>query len=150
MKRKVSHPKGGLPKRRRVQYLPAKDGKVEQSHKDECDINTMVARARRGTFIPPANRGMYGDFSNMPDFQTSKNIVLAAEAMFFALPADLRERFENDPGKALAFMDNPDNREECYKLGLLARIPGEEAKLESGTPENTETPSEEAQEASEA
>lgn len=37
------------------------------------------------------------------------------------LPAKVRDRFSNDPGKFLAFVDDPKSREEMYELGLAKR-----------------------------
>jgi len=118
MKRILTERPNGL---LRVQYELEDAGLVEQSHRDTCDINSMVARARRGTFVPPTNRGVYGDFTNVPDYQTARNRLLEVEATFFALPSELREKFNNDPGKVLEFLDNPENQEECYNLGLIDR-----------------------------
>lgn len=121
MKRKLSVRENGT---RRVQFVPEGDSLVEQSHKDTCDINYMMARARRGSFIPPSNKGQYGDFTNVTDFHSAQNQILAAEATFFALPAELRERFNNDPHEVLAFINDEANEEEAIRLGLLDRPPG--------------------------
>lgn len=118
MKRVVIERENGT---RRVQCVPEGESAVEQSHKDDCDINSMIAKARRGQFIPPASRGVYGDFTACDDFQTAMNQIKAAEATFGYLPSWLRKRFDNDPAKAVEFVNDPENAEECYELGLLER-----------------------------
>lgn len=110
---------------RRVQMVPTGESRVEQSHKDMCDINSMVARARRGQFVPPESRGVYGDFTKVTDFQSAMNQIMAAEATFGFLPAYIRKRFDNDPAKLLAFMDDGENLEACYELGLIERPKGD-------------------------
>lgn len=59
----------------------------------------------------------YGDVSNL-DFQECMQFVVDARARFDALPSSVRERFHNDPGAFLDFMEDPDNGAEAVKLGL--------------------------------
>lgn len=80
--------------------------RVDSSFAEESDINFIVERYARSGLIPgkyDAARAQYGDFSQIPDFFTMKNKVLAAERMFYELPAKLRDRFANSPG---AFIDS--------------------------------------------
>ena len=42
---------------------------------------------------------------------------------FDALPAELRERFENDPGKFVEFCLDPKNKDEAVELGLAVPSP---------------------------
>jgi len=128
MKRKETIRENGT---RRVQFFPVDSGLVEQSHKDSCDINSMIAKARRGVFQPPRSPGSYGDFTGVTDYHSARNQILAAEATFFALPSELRNRFNNDPQEVLDFIDDPENLEECYELGLIVRP---EASPPSGGP----------------
>lgn len=64
----------------------------------------------------------YGDFDNSLDYQSACNQLNAADAAFLSLPAKVRERMGNDPGKFLDFMANPENKEEAIRLGLLPPI----------------------------
>lgn len=93
-----------------------------QSAADECDINLIIERANRG-ILPAVNQRapQFGDFSEVPDYQTAYNAVVAAQAEFEALPARVRERFGNDPAKLLSFLADPANREEAEILGLVDR-----------------------------
>lgn len=95
---------------------------VEQGGREDCDINRVMAKIYRGEFQDKTmNRGMYGDFSNVTDYQTAKMQLLAAEATFSMLPAEIRKRFDNSPEKVLAFIDDPKNMDECIQMGLLEK-----------------------------
>lgn len=96
-----------------------------QSSKDEADINVIVRRfGLTGHLplvpVPPT----YEDFSAVTDFQTAQNLILAAQASFLAMPAEVRNRFQNDAGAFVAFCDDPANLEEMRKLGLA--VPAKE------------------------
>lgn len=93
-----------------------------QSEKDKCDINNIVAAAVATGFVDhvAAREGQWGvDVSEVVDYQTALNFVRQADEQFMELPANVRARFNNDAGKFLAFIENPDNRDEARKLGLL-------------------------------
>lgn len=90
----------------------------------ECDINLIVARyAKTGSWTSdvslPSVRPSFGDFSNVGDFMSAQNAVLAAQEAFDELPAKLRKRFDNDPSSLLAFLENPSNKSEAIELGLI-------------------------------
>lgn len=96
------------------------DSLAIQSAAEEADINTIVRRFGLTGQLPSDVRApQYGDFTEVTDYQTAMNAVLEAEASFMAMPADVRSRFENDPGRFVDFCSNPDNRDEMKKLGLL-------------------------------
>lgn len=101
---------------------------TQQQFKDECDINSIVARAdATGIYSHVASGSpMQGDFTEFGDathFQNAKNLVIAAEASFNALPANVRARFNNDPASLIAFLEDDKNDLEAYKLGLLNSAP---------------------------
>lgn len=96
---------------------------TQQSAKDECDINFIVERAKRGADISHLNRGvpMYGDFTELPtDLRDCLNIVRKADEAFMSLDAQVRKRFDNDPSKMMDFLKDPANRDEAIKLGLVS------------------------------
>lgn len=97
-----------------------KPSRTEQFHKDECDVNRIVARAmKHGQWGPEVRPpGLYGDYSDVRDFQESMNIVIRAQEQFDNLSAAVRDRFANDPARFLAFMGDPANGAEIVKLGL--------------------------------
>lgn len=97
-------------------------GRTKQSHKAECDINTIMARYKKTGLIDHMARsaGEYADVSGI-DFQSAQLLVAGANSMFHGLPASIRARFDNDPKEFLEFMDNPANVNEAVELGLLAK-----------------------------
>lgn len=95
---------------------------TKQSFKDECDIHTILRKYNQGTIdIPSLNPPRYGDFSNVEDYLTQMNRLTEAQEAFDALPANIRTRFQNDPGKLLEFIGDDENRDEAVKLGLVEK-----------------------------
>lgn len=92
---------------------------AQQSMKDECDINNILARwVQTGELAGNPRTPSYGDFTGIGDYHTALNTVIAAQESFMALDAKLRARFHNDPGEFLDFVSNPDNLDEMRELGL--------------------------------
>lgn len=94
--------------------------KTVQSFKDECDINTIVKRFGITGTLPLNMRTPLPADTVYPlsDYRTLLDTVLAAQKTFGDLPAEVRKRFANDPQEMINFLDNPNNLEESYKLGL--------------------------------
>lgn len=97
---------------------------TKQSFVAECDINTIVARFGLTGQLPSNVRmPTYGDFENVPTYQEALNALLAAQAAFAEMPANVRSRFANDPGLFVDFCSDPANLEEARKLGLAVPAP---------------------------
>lgn len=99
---------------------------TKQEFSEECDINNiMKLAARTNGLVSHVNQfnGQYMDVSQGLSFQESMNNVLRGQEMFNSLPADIRSRFENDPGKFLDFVIDPNNKDEMRKIGLLKPEP---------------------------
>lgn len=80
---------------------------VQQHLKDEVDINTIVRRYGITAGMPfGPDGGMYGDFTGITDFQSAVDLVKDTETRFMRLPAELREKFRNDPGALVQFAQN--------------------------------------------
>lgn len=93
---------------------------TQQQFKEETDINTIVERfGLTGELPKDLKVPQSGDFLDVVDFHSAMNIVRKAEESFMEMPADVRDRFGNDPGKFLAFVHDDKNREEAKKLGIL-------------------------------
>lgn len=94
---------------------------TQQSAKAECDINVIVDRAKRGADLSQLTRGAgsYGDFIGLPDLRDAMVLVANATEAFMALDASVRKRFDNDPALLLDFLNDPSNRDEAVRLGLL-------------------------------
>lgn len=100
--------------------FPEGNGRTKQSHKDECDINQIMARYQKTGILDftAKHEAQYGDVVGL-DFQRGLEIIGQAKAMFADMPSKLRARFSNDPGEFLDFVQDPENREEARRLGLL-------------------------------
>jgi len=93
---------------------------AQQQFKEETDINNIMYKFGLTGLLPQAPlEASYGDFSGVYDYHTALNAIIASEEQFEALPAQLRGRFDNDPAKLIAFMENEANRPEAEKLGLI-------------------------------
>lgn len=124
--------------RERVQLSFADSiARTKQSFKAECDINTILEKYQRTGILEHARRhgGDYG-FAPAVDFKQAMDIVAQGRTMFEELPSSLRRRF-GDPESYLAFVQDPDNREEMRELGMLR------ADLPPAEPEGPEGPTEE-------
>jgi len=100
-------------------YYPERSKTKSEFHKDS-NINRIMAKYKRTrTFDPLILRDMkYGDFASGSDFAEMSMKVLDANFEFMNLPANVRSRFDNDPGQLLDFLADPANNEESIKLGL--------------------------------
>lgn len=105
------------------------ESRTRQEFAAESDINRLVERFRdTGSFYDPlttAKAGklqpFFGDFTEVPDYQSALNIVIEAENSFASLPSKVRDRFDNDPQKLIDFVSDEKNREEAIELGLIEK-----------------------------
>lgn len=107
----------------------SKDSPVTvQSSGIEVDINKIVKRIEKGMPVPVLNgEPFYGDVSGFSGLQDAIIKVQDAEDVFMQFPADIRERFENDPVKFVEFLDDDKNRDEAIKLGIIPPPPPQPA-----------------------
>lgn len=115
---------------------------TQQSAKDECDINLIVDRAKRGADLSQLSRGpgFYGDFTNLPSYRESLLMVKSAQDSFMSLDASVRKRFSNDPAELLDFLANPANRDEAVRLGLVnAPVAAVKPPVSSESPDSDES-----------
>ncbi len=101
----------------------AEEGKTKQSEAKAANINTMVANYKRTGAFENVSRiaGQYEDITEMGDYKDSCNRVVRAQELFGALPATVRERFQNDPEQMIKFVLDKNNRTEAEKLGLVKK-----------------------------
>lgn len=114
-------------RRNRVVIEDFGDSLTVQSDADRTDIRDILQRARRsgGAFAyMTAKQGFYADVSDAPTYMEALNVVRRAGEQFDLLPAEVRDRFNNDPARFLAFCTAVDadgnllNKDELIKLGL--------------------------------
>lgn len=93
---------------------------THQSFAKETNINSIMARFEKTGLIEHLNQrqGQYGDFSDVPDYQSALGQVADAQKMFDDLPAKIRKLFNNQPLEFLEFAQNPDNYGQLVELGL--------------------------------
>lgn len=110
------------------------DSLAIQSAEEESNINTIVRRFGLTGELPSDLRmPLSGDFEGIGDFHSAMNTVRAAQEEFLRVPADVRARFGNDPAQFMEFLEDPGNRDEARKLGLLRAVV--ESSAPSGTPD---------------
>lgn len=111
-------------------------GRTKQAFKEECDINQILARFKKTGVLDfqQKHQAQYGDCTAI-DFQNAQLLIAEANGMFAAMPSALRSRFDNDPAKFLAFVNDKRNRNEAEDLGLLKVKPkGPEKAAEAAVP----------------
>lgn len=107
--------------RQRVQVFFDPESKVEKSHRQRVNINSIMAKINRGVMPPIKSGGLYGDFSTVEDFHTSVQRVQDANNDFLALPSEIRKKFHQNPAELIEFLNNPDNYEKAVEYGLIDR-----------------------------
>lgn len=113
------------PKFRQAQDFSEEVDMAKQSFKDECDVNRIMAKALKGqpvSWLNPKEPRWGVDVTGV-DFRESMDVVAKSIEMFDQLPSAVRKKFQNDPAQFLEFIDNKDNEEEIYKMGLAKRAP---------------------------
>lgn len=104
---------------------------TKQAPANDVDINTIMARYIKATGLTGSEildrldafyaKQQFGDATAIPTLEQANNMIAEANALFEALPAKAREKFANSPANFLAFMEDPNNKEEAIKLGLAVR-----------------------------
>ncbi len=108
------------------------DGRTKQCHKDECDINKIMARFdKTGTISHLAKfEGVYADYSDF-DFHEQTNKLTQGREIFDALPAEIRREFGQSPAAFFEFVNDPENIDHLReKLPDLAK-PGQQLPAEA-------------------
>ena len=97
--------------------------RTQQQFKEECDIHNILAKFRRTGVLEHTTRyqGRY-DFATSTTFQEAMNTVAEVNTMFETVPSEIRNRFGNDAGAFLEFVQDPANRDELEELGLIPRV----------------------------
>lgn len=99
---------------------------VDQTADGLIDVSQLMARFEKtgkleeliAAGVGSPNGGFYGDFIGAPDYETALQISNKAKEQFNLLSAPLRARFDHDPGKFLAFVNDPKNGDELITMGL--------------------------------
>lgn len=131
-------------KKPKVDCQSAKDGRTKQSFKDECNINSIIAKYQRTGMMDHVrdNPGVYADVAEIGDYHEMTRKIRKAQESFDSLTPELRSRFNNDPGKLIAFMSDPKNVDEAITLGLVnkPKTPTPPASKDPVTEPKVDTP----------
>jgi phage internal scaffolding protein len=93
---------------------------TKQDMKKDCDINFIVKHYKRTGQLLHAKEhpGQFTDVGST-EFHEAMNIIAEAKSSFAEQPATIRRRFDNDPTKYLAFVNDENNVSEMRDLGML-------------------------------
>lgn len=104
---------------------------TRQEFAEECDINTIMARAEAGGAISHVNKAtpIYLDTTGYPDLQGQMDQFRIASEQFAALPASVRREFDNSPQKFIDAATNEEYRARFEEWGLLEPKPAPETPI---------------------
>lgn len=103
---RIQHPGGGV-------------SRTKQADSATTDLKAIVNKyITHGQPLPERDLH-YGDFTNVSDYHAAHNRMIEAQEQFAALPAAVRRHCENDPGKFLDLVFDPDRRGELEELGMV-------------------------------
>lgn len=131
---------------RKVQLDCSNDEPItEQHHLAEVNINAIIKRHGmdiiQKTALLRSQEFQFDDVTGN-DFQEAMLKITKAQETFESLPSALRKKFDNNPAQYLDFVQNPENIEELYSMGLAQRPPKEEPVqvVVTNPPTDPETP----------
>lgn len=115
-------------KRKRFQITFPEKGRTKQSFKDESDINNIVAKYQKTGAMAHVNQhGPEYGFATSHDFSSAMRLITQAQNMFNGLPSTIRNRFNNNPGEFLDFVQDANNHDEMLELGLAPKDPDQDS-----------------------
>lgn len=100
------------------------NGLTSQSFREDADINNIIKRFTKSGQLPPMRgdgQPFYGDVSEFSGLADALIKVQEAQDLFMQFPANVRERFENDPVQLIEFLGDEKNRSEAEALGLVQK-----------------------------
>jgi len=114
--------------------------RVEQSHKDEVNINKIVKKHGMDLIAKTAALQQF-TFDENPhnDFQEMMNALLKAKDSFESVPSEIRKQFNHDPAQFMDFVRNTDNKQQLIDWGL-AKAPETPQPIEVVVTNQPETP----------
>ena len=109
---------------KRVFTVNTEPSKTDQSQKEASDVNNIMAQyLKTGQLTHIAkNIGVFADVSEIKDLQESIDTVNLANQAMMALPAELRNRLNNDPQEFIEWINDDKNNEEAISFGLKSPI----------------------------
>lgn len=94
---------------------------TDQSFKDEVDVNQIMERFMKTGHLPLRGvNPVYGDLTMTTlDLPTAIRVIRQSEEAFAELPVEVRQKFGYSPEALMLFLNDPANRDEAVKLGLI-------------------------------
>jgi len=118
----------------RVRTVNNEPSMTQQQFAEEADINNIMRKygADPVAFNALTRKGgVYADFSQISDYHGMLQEVAHAQDAFASLPAQIRSRFANDPGKLIEFLSDSKNYDEGVELGLYDPKPPSISKTQT-------------------
>lgn len=118
-------------RKRSVIQCTQEEGKTEQTHVQDVDINNIIKK-HGADYIKKINglrEWVYDDVTGN-DFQESMNAIIKARETFADVPLQIRKQFDHDPIKMLDFVRNPANADRLVEMGLAHPPPPADKPIE--------------------
>ena len=118
-------------------FIVKGDSMTHQDQKLSCDLSTIVQQwnpsvaEQTQTLAQIAQSMKFDDVSSATDFHGALDAFLHIDETFASFPSSVREQFNNDPGEFFNFYDDPANRTELIKMGLIEPTKAEAKQLKS-------------------
>jgi phage internal scaffolding protein len=110
----------------RVESVPCdfdtgSESMTKQSMKEECDINNILRQYQMTGVLSHVNEAQpqYADLPEPLEYQEALHKVQEAEAAFYRLPKEVRDRYGNDPAGLLQALANPAEAGFLQEQGIL-------------------------------
>lgn len=119
-------------RRRQPAKSPSGNSKVQQSPAAGSErVSAIVARHTPGQYVGDPRATRMPKFLEMPSMTLHEILMKADQARlaFGSLPSRLKGKFQNNPVLMLQWIEQPENRQEALKLGLVVPTPEEAHKL---------------------
>lgn len=117
----------GYPSPIHTETVPRGASLTQQQYKEDCDVNLIMEKYMKLGQMPPfdPDQVVYGDMTSLPSYQEALDVVKKAGDLFLEIPAQIRQRFGNDPQQLMDFLasEKEDDIAESYKLGLRHKKP---------------------------
>ena len=114
-----------MPKVERKRVRKSFKGVESLTQKSDMPFTSIKSIITRGLDVQVDSEGLFGDFTDAEDFQTSMERIANAQSQFAALPSQVRDYFNNDPSALIGAMkdisEGKDDRtrEDLVELGFM-------------------------------
>jgi hypothetical protein len=105
--------------KRSISAAVGKISPTKQEFRDDCDVNNIIRRhsLEHIAMVANAKGGNYIDCPSL-DYKQMMDMTISVQAEFGELTAELRDAFDNDPEKWLAFLETA-TEDDMREAGLL-------------------------------